>query len=107
MTNPFRHYLKEWRQRRRLSQAELALKLRTDVDQIGRWETNQHAIPMLAMFRLFRALDVTPQQFFLAPEEADADPPHFICPRCGAVSFNPHDVKHRYCGRCHAFVDDA
>jgi ribosomal protein S27AE len=30
----------------------------------------------------------------------------FICPRCGAESFNPSDIAERYCGRCHAFVDD-
>jgi ribosomal protein S27AE len=30
----------------------------------------------------------------------------FVCPRCGAESFNPNDIRGRYCGRCHAFVDD-
>jgi predicted RNA-binding Zn-ribbon protein involved in translation (DUF1610 family) len=30
----------------------------------------------------------------------------FRCPRCGAVSYNPHDKAEGYCGRCHAFVDD-
>ncbi|HJQ59437.1 MAG TPA: hypothetical protein VJ890_21195 [Vineibacter sp.] len=30
----------------------------------------------------------------------------FTCPRCGAVSHNPGDIANRYCGRCHAFVDD-
>lgn len=29
----------------------------------------------------------------------------FKCPRCGAVSFNPHDREHQYCGRCHAFLE--
>ena len=33
--------------------------------------------------------------------------PSFICPRCGAESFNPNDIRERYCGRCHVFVDDA
>lgn len=33
-------------------------------------------------------------------------PPSFTCPRCGAVSYNPHDISYRYCGRCHVFVDD-
>lgn len=23
------------------------------------------------------------------------------CPRCGAVSYNWHDIKRRYCGACH------
>ena len=29
--------------------------------------------------------------------------PHFTCPRCGAVSFNPNDLRERYCGRCRLF----
>jgi hypothetical protein len=36
-----------------------------------------------------------------------AEPPSFTCPRCGAVSYNPNDIRERYCGRCHVFVDDA
>lgn len=32
------------------------------------------------------------------------EPPSFICPRCGAVSFNPNDVVNGYCGRCHDFT---
>jgi hypothetical protein len=34
-------------------------------------------------------------------------PPSFVCPRCGAESFNTHDIVYRYCGRCHVFVDDS
>jgi len=30
----------------------------------------------------------------------------FVCPRCGAASYNPHDLAEGYCGRCHAFVVD-
>lgn len=30
----------------------------------------------------------------------------FVCPRCGAESWNVNDVANRYCGRCHVFVDD-
>jgi hypothetical protein len=30
----------------------------------------------------------------------------FTCPRCGAVSHNPHDAEERYCARCHLFVAD-
>lgn len=32
--------------------------------------------------------------------------PTFKCPDCGAVSHNPHDLAHRFCGRCDRFVDD-
>jgi uncharacterized membrane protein YgcG len=29
--------------------------------------------------------------------------PHFRCPQCDAISFNPTDIRERYCGRCHLF----
>lgn len=39
--------------------------------------------------------------------EAGVDPaPLFVCPLCGARSWNPNDARERYCGRCHRFVDD-
>jgi hypothetical protein len=25
----------------------------------------------------------------------------FVCPRCGAISANPNDVREGYCGACH------
>ena len=27
----------------------------------------------------------------------------YRCPRCAAVSFNPNDIRERYCGACHQF----
>jgi ribosomal protein S27AE len=32
------------------------------------------------------------------------DEPCFVCPRCGARSFNPTDMAKGYCGRCHAYT---
>lgn len=29
-----------------------------------------------------------------------------VCTKCRMVSRNPEDVKNRYCGSCHAFMDD-
>lgn len=29
--------------------------------------------------------------------------PHIRCPKCGMVSYNPNDIRERYCGNCHAF----
>jgi hypothetical protein len=29
--------------------------------------------------------------------------PSFTCPRCGRTSYNPHDIRERYCGACHSF----
>ncbi len=31
----------------------------------------------------------------------ESDAPHFQCPRCGIVSWNPRDLQEGYCGRCH------
>ena len=37
---------------------------------------------------------------------AEAGVAFFVCPRCSIISVNPNDVRERYCGRCHLFVDD-
>jgi hypothetical protein len=29
--------------------------------------------------------------------------PHFLCPRCDRISFNPTDLAERYCVACHVF----
>jgi len=28
------------------------------------------------------------------------------CPQCGVTSYNPNDVKNRYCGNCHQFHEE-
>jgi len=28
------------------------------------------------------------------------------CPRCGMTSYNPNDIRERYCGACHMFHDE-
>jgi hypothetical protein len=33
-------------------------------------------------------------------------PASYVCPHCGAESWNPNDLMHRYCGRCHLYADD-
>jgi hypothetical protein len=47
-------------------------------------------------------------------------PPHYVtadgvtfvpvaitCPRCGMTSYNPNDVRERYCGHCHDWTGGA
>ena len=29
--------------------------------------------------------------------------PSIKCPKCGMVSYNPTDVRQKYCGNCHTF----
>lgn len=33
----------------------------------------------------------------------DNHEPAIRCLACGATSYNPHDLRNRYCGRCHQF----
>ena len=30
---------------------------------------------------------------------------HSTCPECGWTSYNPNDVRERYCGHCHKYID--
>ena len=34
------------------------------------------------------------------------DYPCILCLVCNRISFNPNDIKHRYCGACHLFLND-
>lgn len=33
--------------------------------------------------------------------------PEFVCPVCGAESWNPNDRRHGYCGRCHDYTGES
>ncbi len=37
-------------------------------------------------------------------EMGNANVVTFTCPQCGAISYNPNDAQHGYCGACHAFT---
>ena len=47
----------------------------------------------------------SPEAIAEGERRRDAGRPSYTCPRCGAVSFNPHDSSERYCGRCHQFEE--
>jgi hypothetical protein len=32
--------------------------------------------------------------------------PSITCPRCNMTSYHPEDIRHGYCGNCHAFTTD-
>lgn len=54
------------------------------VDDANRITVNEQAIPLVKA-AAFRPL------------------PSFCCPRCRRRSFNPTDVREKYCGACHLF----
>jgi ribosomal protein S27AE len=42
---------------------------------------------------------------YLYADREVSSTPHYTCPRCSAVSYNPNDIDSKYCGRCHEFED--
>jgi len=38
-----------------------------------------------------------------AAHASDSGEPHYLCPFCGAVSYNENDIENGYCGRCHEY----
>jgi transcriptional regulator with XRE-family HTH domain len=69
----FRHYLKEWRIKRGLSQLQLADRMDTSKGLVSRWERGERSISLLVQFRLMRILDIQPAQFFMDPDDPSFD----------------------------------
>ena len=77
---PFRHYLREWREVRSLTQQQLADRLpvskdgkATGKDQISRWERGQRGMTMEVQVALAEALDIHPSDLFRDPAMPSAD----------------------------------
>jgi transcriptional regulator with XRE-family HTH domain len=78
---PFRHFLKEWREKRGLTQQQLADRLPigedgrpTGKDQISRWETGKRGMTMEVQVALSEALDLdSPGDLFRDPNMPSAD----------------------------------
>jgi hypothetical protein len=54
--------------------------------------------------------DFTPTYAFMPklPGDAKADPaPSITCPVCNRTSYHPEDIRHGYCGHCHAYTTQA
>jgi len=41
----------------------------------------------------------------VGPCRCEPEPQTITCPFCGMTSTNPGDVRERYCGHCHRFLD--
>jgi DNA-binding XRE family transcriptional regulator len=62
--NNRRHFLREWRICRGLTQDTLASRLDTSTGMIEAWEAGDRGIRLRDQFRLFAALRIRPVQFF-------------------------------------------
>lgn len=79
-SKPVRHFLKEWRLERRLTQQQLADLLPTGEDgkptgkdQISRWERSERGMTMGVQAALAEALGITPVDLFRHPAAAPKD----------------------------------
>jgi len=70
---PYRHYLREWREHRGLLQEDLAKLTGISKSVISRYETGDRRIHLEAQFRLMRALAIMPAQFFSPPTTPSLD----------------------------------
>jgi transcriptional regulator with XRE-family HTH domain len=69
----YRHYLREWREHRGLSQVELGRLAHISKSVISRYESGERTIRLEAQFDLMHALDITPAQFFAPPGAPSLD----------------------------------
>jgi len=79
-SRPVRHFLKEWRKHRGLTQQQLADRLPsgddgkpTGKDVVSRWERNERGISMDVQAALAEALSITPADLFRDPAMPSAD----------------------------------
>ena len=70
---PLRHYLKEWRTHKHLTQQQLADRLDTSKDQISRFENNQRKMTTIAASEFAEALGIDPFDIFHHPDTPSAD----------------------------------
>lgn len=68
---PARHYLREWREHRGLSQEALGRMVGATGAAVSRYEKGDRGLPLEFMLKLFEALDILPGQFFSPPEAPD------------------------------------
>ncbi|MGO8242979.1 helix-turn-helix domain-containing protein [Rhizobium johnstonii] len=79
-SKPVRHYLKEWREEKHLTQQQLADRLPigedgkpVGKDQISRWERSKRGMTMDVQGALAEALGIEPGDLFRDPEMPSAD----------------------------------
>lgn len=70
---PRRHYLKDWRESRGLTQQQLADRLDTGKDQISRWESGKRGMTAEVIDAVSDALQIEPGDLFRDPATPSAD----------------------------------
>ena len=70
---PHKHYLARWRDKRGLTQEQLAARIGTTKGQISNWENNKRGLNFQIIGALAEALDIEPGDLFRDPDRPSAD----------------------------------
>jgi transcriptional regulator with XRE-family HTH domain len=70
---PRRNHIKDWREKRGLTQEQLAERLGTYKAQISNWENARRSLTFAVQSALAEALDIEPSDIFRSPERPSAD----------------------------------
>ena len=70
---PFRHFLREWRKHRGLTQQQVADRLETNKGNVANWENGKRGIGADVQAALAEALSIDPQDLFRDPAQPSAD----------------------------------
>jgi len=70
---PRRNFLAKWRQKRELTQEQLADRVGTYKAQISNWEGGKRSLSFDVQTALAEALDIEPQDLFRDPDRPSAD----------------------------------
>lgn len=70
---PFKHFLREWREARHLTQEQLADRLDTGKDQVSRWENGKRGMTIEVQVAIAEALQIEPADLFRDPAAPSID----------------------------------
>ncbi len=70
---PFRLYIAEWREDKRLTQQQLGDRLGTSDVTVSRWETGKRKPDLDAQAAIAEALGISPGDLYRHPEQPSAD----------------------------------
>ena len=78
---------------------------RVQAELIMRDDARREGKPDIATMHGDRAQAFNEAAAAILAQASDRYGQRFKCAKCGAVSYNAHDVAERYCGRCHEFAE--
>lgn len=71
--HPVRHFLREWREKKGLTQEQLGQRVNSGKDQISRWEKGGRSLKLETQYALAHALGIEPGDLFRHPDQPSVD----------------------------------